>query len=121
MEARDTTVWVLVDPIADGDARRLCDHLQALLTATGVEVIACDVGALAATAGTVDALARLELTAGRLGRRIVLRRASEELLRLVAFVGLADVLGCRGRDGEAEERKQPRRVEERVDGDDAAV
>jgi len=41
---------------------------------------------------TVDALARLQLEANRLGCRMRLRDASAELLELVAFMGLADVL-----------------------------
>ena len=41
---------------------------------------------------TVDALARLQLAVRRHGFRIRLRYASSELLELVAFMGLADVL-----------------------------
>ena len=41
---------------------------------------------------TVDALARLQLAARRLCCRLLLRNASPELLELVAFMGLADVL-----------------------------
>ena len=41
---------------------------------------------------TVDALARLQLAARRLSCRLLLRNASPELLELVAFMGLADVL-----------------------------
>ena len=41
---------------------------------------------------TVDALARLQLAARRLSCRLLLRNASPELVELVAFMGLADVL-----------------------------
>jgi hypothetical protein len=41
---------------------------------------------------TVDALARLQLAAKRLSCRLLLRNASPELLELVAFMGLAEVL-----------------------------
>jgi hypothetical protein len=41
---------------------------------------------------TVDALARLQLAARRLSCRLLLRNASPELLELVSFMGLADVL-----------------------------
>ena len=51
---------------------------------------------LAADAVTIEALARLQLTARRLGRRITLRRVSPDLDRLVSFVGLADVLPACG-------------------------
>jgi hypothetical protein len=41
---------------------------------------------------TVNALARLQLAARRQGCQICLRDASDELLQLIAFMGLADVL-----------------------------
>jgi hypothetical protein len=41
---------------------------------------------------TVDALARLQLAAQRHGCQVRLRHASDELLQLVAFMGLAEVL-----------------------------
>jgi hypothetical protein len=40
----------------------------------------------------VDALARLQLVARRIGCAVVLRGASSELLELVSFMGLAGVL-----------------------------
>jgi len=55
-------------------------------------MIVCDVGALASDVGAVDALARLQLIARRLGLEIRLRHASGELQELLAFVGLRDVL-----------------------------
>jgi ABC-type transporter Mla MlaB component len=45
-----------------------------------------------ADAATVNALARLQLLAKRSGGRMRLRNASADLLDLVAFMGLADVL-----------------------------
>ena len=118
---------VIAGPIGDGDAARLCERLTALARGSDAEVIVCDVRALAADARSVDALARLQLTARRLGRRIRLHRASAELDALLSFLGLADVVG--GVPGrldllgrclrQAEEREQPRGVEERVDRDDA--
>jgi hypothetical protein len=50
----------------------------------------------------VDALMRLALLARRAGSRVVLRGASDELLGLLALVGLAGVLGV-----EVEPRRQP--------------
>jgi hypothetical protein len=47
---------------------------------------------LTADAATVDALARLQLQAGRHGCRLLLRGASAELVELISFMGLADVL-----------------------------
>jgi len=51
-----------------------------------------DVRGVDPNAVTVDALARLQLAARRLSCRLLLRNASPELLELVAFMGLADVL-----------------------------
>ena len=43
---------------------------------------------------TVDALARLQLAAQRHGCQVRLCGASDELLELVGFMGLEDVLPC---------------------------
>jgi hypothetical protein len=86
-------VLVIAGPIGDGDGARLCERLTALAHGSDAEVIVCDVQALAADARSVDALARLQLTARRLGRRIRLYRASAELDALLSFLGLADVVG----------------------------
>jgi STAS domain len=114
-------VWVIAGPLAAGDAAELCERLRVVLATSDAAVVVCDVGGLPADIVTVDALARLQLTACRLGRRIELRSRSPELDRLVAFVGLADVLGLGGHCGQAEERVQPRAVEERVDRGDPAA
>jgi len=114
-------VLVIADPIADGDVARLCERLRVLLNSSDADAVVCDVRPLAADAVTVDALARLQLTARRLGRRIKLHRPSRELEELLAFAGLADVVGpgLLRPQRLPEEREQPRRVEERVDRDDA--
>ena len=52
----------------------------------------CDVTGVEPDAVTVDALARLQLAAGRLGCTVRLRNASAELRELVALMGLRDVL-----------------------------
>jgi ABC-type transporter Mla MlaB component len=56
------------------------------------DVLLCEVGGLAADAVAVDALARLALAARRRGCSVRLRGASPELLALVDFIGVADVL-----------------------------
>lgn len=61
------------------------------------EVVSCDAGALAADASAVDALARLQLCARRQGYRVQLEGASDELLQLLAFAGLADVFALDAR------------------------
>jgi hypothetical protein len=54
--------------------------------------ITCDVHGVVVDAATVDALARLQLAARRRGCLLELRNASPELLDLLEFVGLADVV-----------------------------
>jgi hypothetical protein len=91
--ARPTTVvCVVAGPIARADVPAICGHVAALLEATGADVALCDVGSLAADAVAVDALARIQLAAARMGRRVVLRHAAADLRDLLAFVGLMGVL-----------------------------
>jgi hypothetical protein len=89
-----TAVLVIARPVAPGDTERLCERLRALASDSGAEVIVCDVRALAADARSVDALARLQLTARRLGCQIRLVRASPQLDDLLSFLGLSSVVGC---------------------------
>ena len=79
-------------PIARSDLRGLCDRVCALLGSSGSDVALCDVRGVEPDAVTVEALARLQLGALRHGCDVRLRNASEELLELVAFMGLRDVL-----------------------------
>jgi ABC-type transporter Mla MlaB component len=84
-------------PIARTDLRGLCDRVCAVLGSSGAQVAYCDVRGVEPDAVTVDALARLQLAARRHGCRVRLCNASGELLELVAFMGLEDVLPCDGR------------------------
>lgn len=119
-----TTVLVLAGPIAPGDIAGLCDRGRVLMERCDADVVVCDVGAVTEPdAVTVDALARLQLTARRLGRRVQLRQACDELEELLALMGLSDDLPCGGASGvepsrEAEEREQPLGVEEERDPGD---
>ena len=79
-------------PIAPEDLPGLCQRVCALLSESGADVALCDVATVEPDAVTVDALARLQLAARRYGCQVRLRRASDELRKLVAFMGLADVL-----------------------------
>ncbi|MGH2725109.1 MAG: STAS domain-containing protein [Actinomycetota bacterium] len=86
-------VLVIVGPIVPADVPRLCERVRALLEGSPDEPVVCDVGALAdPDAVTVAALARLQLTAGRLGRRIRLRHPCGELRELLALAGLDQVV-----------------------------
>jgi hypothetical protein len=64
----------------------------------------------AATATTIDQIARLQLAALRCGCELELRNADPGLLELIGFVGLGEVLRVESRR-QAEEREQPGRVE----------
>jgi ABC-type transporter Mla MlaB component len=84
--------FAIEGPITRADLPGLCNRVCALLEDSGVAVVFCDVSTVAPDAVTVDALARLQLAARRQGCQVRLRHASEELLALVAFMGLRDVL-----------------------------
>ena len=62
------------------------------MTAPGRTTIVCDVGTFPPDAAAIDTLARLQLTARRLGLELRLRHASNELQDLLAFAGLREVL-----------------------------
>ena len=79
-------------PIAPADLPGLSHRVCALLQGSRAGVALCDVSGVAPDAVTVDALARLQLAARRHGCRVRLRGASLELLELVEFMGLRDVL-----------------------------
>jgi ABC-type transporter Mla MlaB component len=87
-----TTEFAVRGPIARDDLAGLCDRVCALLGESGGGDVYCDVSTVEPDAVTVDALARLQLGARRHGCRVRLRNASAELLELVDFMGLADVL-----------------------------
>ena len=101
-----TELLVIDGPVVERDVPRLGTRLRALLCDSDADVVVCDVRTLPAEVASIDALARLQLTARRLGGTIALRRASSDLDRLVAFVGLADVLP---RHAAAEEAPAPPR------------
>ena len=108
-------------PLTPADAAALCERARSELEHSGAEVLVCDVGALShPNAGTIEALARLQLTARRLGCRVRLRAPSRELRELVDLFGLTEVLRVEaGR--EPEEREEALRVEERVEMGDPPV
>jgi anti-anti-sigma regulatory factor len=87
-----------------------------------VTIIDWDLSALAhVDAGTVDALARLQLTARRSGACVRLCNATAELRELVDFMGLSDVLLCVEARGQAEQRKHRVGVEEERELDDPSL
>ena len=87
-----TLVFEIEGPITRADLPGLCDRVCGLLERSDADVAHCMVGGIEPDAVTVDALARLQLAAHRHGCQVRLRDASPELLELVAFMGLRDVL-----------------------------
>jgi ABC-type transporter Mla MlaB component len=87
-----TITFAVRGPISRTDLPGLCERVCALLSGQRGYIAYCDVTGVPPDAGTIDALARLQLAASRNGCQVRLRGASPELLDLVAFLGLADVL-----------------------------
>jgi ABC-type transporter Mla MlaB component len=92
--AQPTAAFVIRGPISRADLPGLCERVCALLAESRADVVRCEVDGVEPDAVTVDALARLQLAARRHGCRVRLCGASDELLELVAFMGLEDVLPC---------------------------
>jgi len=87
-------------PISPADVPGLCARVQELVASGGggcpnggVVDLVYDVSELGVPdLATVDALARVQLSAARLGHRLVLQDASPEVRQLLDLAGLADVL-----------------------------
>jgi ABC-type transporter Mla MlaB component len=90
--ASQTIAFAISGPITRADLPGLCERVCAVLERSDADVALCDVSGVEPDAVTVDALARLQLAARHHGRQVRLRNASNELLELVAFMGLCDVL-----------------------------
>jgi ABC-type transporter Mla MlaB component len=118
-----TIVLSLGGPLARSDLPALCERGHALLNESGADVLVCDAGPLAETdAVALEAIARLQLTAMRLGSRLCVHNAAVELEELLRFTGLAEICGLRvgGKlERKPEEREDPRGVEEEGELDDA--
>jgi ABC-type transporter Mla MlaB component len=90
--APQTIAFAIRGPIVRADLPGLCTRVCALLEKSDSGVALCDVVGVDPDAVTVDALARLQLAARRHGCQVRLRNASGELLELLAFMALRDVL-----------------------------
>lgn len=56
-------------------------------------MIVCDLRALAtADVGSIEAIARLQLIARRLGGQVRVRRASDDVRELIDLIGLSEIL-----------------------------
>lgn len=86
-------VWVVESDIDREAIPELCERFAVFVAGSDDEVIVCDVGAIAfPDAACLSALARMQLTARRLGRRIQLHRAQRSLIELILLSGLGGVL-----------------------------
>jgi ABC-type transporter Mla MlaB component len=114
-------VVVMRGPYGRAEVAALCADVQHRLASTAINLVICDVAALTdADASTIDALARLQLTVRRLGRHLVLDRASSQLAGLLAATGLGGVVPCCGPlslevERQAEGGEEARRVQEEGD------
>ena len=113
-------------PIARDEIPVVCERARALLERCEADTVVCDVGALGQTVVAVDVLARLQLTARRVGRRVELAGVRVELRDLLDLAGLREALplvavSCLEPRGQPEERKQALGVEEEADPGDRAV
>ena len=118
-----TIVFAVGGSLAPSDLPALCERVRFLLEASGADVVHCDVsGLVGVDAVTLDALARLQLTARRLGRRVCVRHPSRELRQLLLYTGLAEVCGLTLElERQAEQREERLRVQEEGELDDPAV
>jgi hypothetical protein len=116
-------IVVISGPIVRAEIPALCEGIRASLERCPPGPVHCDVGALDADVVAVEALARLQLTARRLGRRIRFEDVSPELQRLLCLAGLDEALPCGAASdleplGQAEEWEQPRGIQEERDPGD---
>jgi ABC-type transporter Mla MlaB component len=91
-QATSTIVFAIRGPIDRDDLPGLCDRVCSLFARERPDVAYCDVTGIVPDAVAVDALARLQLAARRSRCQVRLRSATDELLELVDFMGLTDVL-----------------------------
>lgn len=87
-----TIAFAIRGPIACDDLPGLCARARAVFEESGPAVAFCDVRGVEPDAVTVDALARLQLSARRHGCTVRLRNASPELRGLIELMGLSAAL-----------------------------
>jgi hypothetical protein len=80
-------------PVTRENAGQSCEQFRLLLRDAAAALVICDVGAITSPdLVTVELLARMQLTARRLGFSLQLCRASDRLLELLDLTGLRDCL-----------------------------
>ena len=89
----NTTILVFSGRIGLDEIPPICEWAGPLLASTDAGLIICDVRAVVdPDAVTIDALARLQLTARRAGHEVRIQHASHQLQQLLEFTGLRDVV-----------------------------
>ena len=89
----NTTILAFNGRIGPTEIPLICEWVGPLLASGDAGLVVCDVrGVVDPDAVTLDALARLQLTAKRMGHKVVIRHASHQLKDLLEFTGLRDVL-----------------------------
>ncbi len=118
-----TIVLAVGGPLGRTDVPALCACVRDLLEVSGADVVVCDVRGLDdGDALAIDLLARLQLTARRLGARMDVCHASERMVSLLAFTGLAEACGLSvERERQPEQREERLGVEEEGELDDASA
>jgi hypothetical protein len=113
-----TTIVVVIDShICRAAIAPRCERVRVLLERNEVDMVTCEVGGLAVPdLATVEVLARLKLTAQRLGSSIHLRHLGSELKELLILTGLYDVLTRE--PGRQLEQPEQARIEESADAAD---
>ena len=106
MPEQSAMVVEIAGRIDRADIPALCERVRLALEGSTGRFVVCDVRAVEPDCVAVDALARLQLTVMRLGRRLLLRDASPELRGLLRFVGMSEVLAPGGTSG-VEPRREP--------------
>lgn len=90
---RKPATLVLRDRLTAVEVPGLCERAERLLEDRDVDLLVCDASGLVdPDAVTVDALARVRLTAQRLGCAVEIRHASPHLRDLIRLTGLSEVL-----------------------------
>ncbi|MDT0443340.1 STAS domain-containing protein [Streptomyces johnsoniae] len=111
-----TEVFVVWGPVLRADVPGLCERLAAFVRDSGAREVIVDVGAVReADPVALEVVARVRLTASRLGCRVRLVNVGGGLQALLRWLGLGEAVG------QAEEGEEARRVEEGVDPGDPAV
>lgn len=88
-----SVVLVLAPPVTRASIPRLCDQVSFLVLTCDVDVVTCDLRAVVEPDATaIEALAKMQLTAKRLGRTIRLRHPCSFLKALLTLTGLASTL-----------------------------